>query len=95
MPEVAEITLARQRAKAAGLRVRSTVSPNQFLVRSRSLGYDHVVCLDGHQVINCTRCPSFEHRNVCIHMGAMLNKLDRRQATRPKAPKRWTDPLRG
>jgi hypothetical protein len=95
MTQVEQVILAQRRAKAAGLRVRSTTSPNQFLVRSRSQGYDHVVHLDGSQVVACTRCPSFENRNVCIHMGALLNRLERKtQPKRRAAIKRWTDPLK-
>lgn len=89
---------ARARARAARLYTRQTTLPGQFAVRSRSKGYDHIVSVIESQVVNCTGCEAFHHRGVCIHMGAVLNRMDRirkygRPVSRARVP-RWEDPLR-
>lgn len=101
-------TLCRDRAKAAGLRVRNTMQANQYTVRSRSLGYDHVVTVANGVVVACTNCEGFtrfrdtDGRPMCIHAGAVYNRLDRertlisrgrqvRKTLQDRKP--WSDPL--
>jgi hypothetical protein len=89
---------AKARAKAARMYARQTTLPGQFVVRSRSKGFDHILSVIENQVVNCTGCPSFLHRGVCIHTGSVLNRLARIQKYgRPISHAtlaRWSDPLR-
>jgi hypothetical protein len=71
---------ARERAAEVGLHTFRLAGSQAFLVKSRKTdpGSMHVVTVDTHGIVtDCSNCPGWQYRQICVHAAAVTRRLER------------------